>query len=145
MPKEHPIFASIPNKLRICLDFPQTLVQLSKSVYLHVQLTVFSTLAHMLLRYTNVRKSLSAIKIWLKIGFAREVKYDTHPISALHTSCSSAGERAQRKLWVEVLFLQTRLTVLSCRDIRDYMSKNSKKTRTENTKRSWYLLFSWHS
>lgn len=51
----------------------------------------------------------------------------THPISTLHKSCSSAGERAQRKLWVEVLFLQTRWTTLSCRDLRDYMSKTSKK------------------
>lgn len=40
MPKEHPIFASIPNKLFICLDFPQTLPQLSKSVYLRVQLSL---------------------------------------------------------------------------------------------------------
>lgn len=78
-------------------------MQLSKSLYLHVQLTVFSRLAHMLLRYANVRKSIRAIKIWLKISFVREAKYDTHSINTLHTSCSGAGERAKRKLGRDVI------------------------------------------
>lgn len=46
--------------------FSQTRIQLSKSVYPQVQVSVSSRLAHMLLRYTDVRKSVSTIKIWLK-------------------------------------------------------------------------------
>lgn len=95
--------------------------------------------------YANVRKSVGAIKIWLRINFVREAECDTHLISTLHTHCSSAGDRAHRKLWEEVLFWWTRQTILSCRDLWDYVLKTSKKTRLENRKRSWYLLFSWHS
>lgn len=72
----------------------------------------------MLLRHWIVRKSISEIKIWLQISFVREAKYDTHPSSVLHTSCTTAEERAQRKLWVEVLFFQTRQLILPCRDLR---------------------------
>lgn len=129
MPKEHPLFARIPNKVHICLFFSQTQIQLSKSVYLHVQVPVSSRLAHMLLRYTNVRKSVSTIKIWLKSRFVRQAEYST-----THTGCGGVGERAERKLREEVLFVQTRWVILCCRDIWGYMLKTSKETRTENKK-----------
>lgn len=95
--------------------------------------------------YANVRKSVGAIGIWLGISSVREAECDTHLISTLHTRCLSAGDRAHRKLWGEVLFWWTRPTILSCRDLWDYVLKTSKKTKLENRKRSSYFLLSWHS
>lgn len=72
----------------------------------------------------------------------REDTRETNALGALHRSGSSAGERAPRKLWVEVLFLHTRQTILSYRALQGYVLKTSMEARRGNKKRSRYLLFS---
>lgn len=85
--------------------------------------------------YANVRKSVGTIKIWLRISFVREAECDTHLISTLHTHCSSAGDRAHRKLWEEVLFWWTRQTILSCRDLWDCVeNQQENKARKQEEK-----------
>lgn len=92
--------------------------------------------------YADVKEAVRAVKLWLEKSSVWEDTCETNALGALHRSGSSVGERALRKLWVEVLFLHTRQTVLSYRALQGYVLKTSIETRRGNKKRNCYLLFS---
>lgn len=97
-------------------------MQKCKELYLHTQLTAFSRLAHMLLLGKWEEKR------WSDQNLAEDQLCEGGWMW-LPTHCSSAGDRAHRKLWEEVLFCWTIWSVLSSRDLWDYVLKTSKKTK----------------